>query len=86
MRTLEEGGSTAPGSSITSRAIGQKIKGFRLIRGLDLAKVSAETGIPVEALALYERGTRVPGGVRMLLIMDALQITPADLLRTEAGS
>lgn len=69
---------------VTGRTIGQKIKGFRLIRGFDLDKLAAETGISVDALKLYERGRRVPGGIRMLVIMDALQIVPADLLKTEA--
>lgn len=84
MTMLEAEGSASPGSPVTGRAIGQRIKGFRLIRGLDLDEVAFATGISVEALKLYERGRRVPGGVRMLLIMDTLQLTPADLLNTEA--
>lgn len=78
---METRGPTRP--EVTARDIGKKIMGFRLIRGLDLEQLAAETQIPVESLKLYERGRRVPSGYRMLLIMDALQLVPADLLKTE---
>jgi transcriptional regulator with XRE-family HTH domain len=81
MTIMETRGPTRP--EVTGREIGQRIKGFRLIRGFDLDEMAAETGISIESLKLYERGRRVPGGYRMLLIMEALQLVPADLLKTE---
>lgn len=80
---MQEGSWLPPSSPDPKQELGRKIKGFRLIRGMELTEVSSLTGISVEALKLYERGRRIPGGVKMLLIMDALKLVPADLLKTE---
>jgi hypothetical protein len=83
MTIMQEGPWLPPEVPDASQDLGRKIKGFRLIRGMELAEVSAMTGISPDTLKLYERGRRVPGGYRMLLIMDALKLVPADLLKTE---
>lgn len=67
----------------TRRALGAKLKGYRLIRGADLKQLSEATGIPAASLELYERGTRVPGGDRMLALMLALGLRPGDLVETD---
>lgn len=68
---------------ITGLALGSRIKGWRLVRGVSLDDLSDQTGIPVTTLKIYERGRRTPGGLKMLLIMNTLQLTPADLLHVD---
>lgn len=65
---------------MTKMELGQRLKGWRLVRGADLIELSGMTGIPVSTLEIYERGTREPGGLRMLALMEALKITPTDLI------
>lgn len=65
---------------MTKMELGQRLKGWRLVRGASLQDLSARTGIPTSSLEIYERGTREPGGLRVLALMDALRLTPADLL------
>lgn len=65
---------------ITSRTLGARLRGYRLVRGMTLDGLSLLTSIPVSALEVYEQGRRVPNGIRMIILMDALSLTPAELL------
>lgn len=65
---------------INAQELGTRLKGWRNVRLVGLPELSKETGIPVPCLELYERGKRVPGGMRMIVLMHSLQLTPADLL------
>lgn len=68
--------------TINTQELGAKLRGWRNVRLVGLPELSEETGIPVSSLEIYERGGRAPGGIRMILIMHALGVGPADLLRT----
>ena len=68
--------------TINAQELGAKLRGWRNVRLVGLPELSKETGIPVSSLEIYERGGRVPGGLRMIVIMHALNIGPADLVRT----
>lgn len=68
---------------ITTQELGAKLRGWRNVRLVGLPELSKETGIPVSSLEIYERGGRVPSGLRMIALMHALNVGPADLLRTE---
>lgn len=67
--------------TINAQDLGAKLRGWRNVRLVGLPELSKETGIPVSSLEIYERGGRVPGGLRMIRIMHALNIGPADLMR-----
>lgn len=71
--------------TINAQELGTKLKGWRNVRLVGLPELSKETGIPVSSLELYERGERVPRGMRMIMIMHALRLTPADLLHAEGS-
>jgi len=66
--------------TINAQELGAKLRGWRNVRLVGLPELSKETGIPVSSLEIYERGGRVPGGLRMIIIMHALNIGPADLM------
>lgn len=68
---------------MTKAQLGKRLKGWRLVRGASLEDLSAQTGIPVSTLEIYERGTREPGGLRVIALMAALGLAPADLTGTE---
>jgi transcriptional regulator with XRE-family HTH domain len=68
---------------INAQELGTRLKGWRNVRLVGLPELSKETGIPLSSLELYERGERVPGGLRMIILMHSLQLTPADLLHTD---
>lgn len=66
--------------TVTETVVGVRLKGWRLIRGMSLDELSDCTKIPIGSLEIYERGRRMPGGMRMLVIMRELRLTPDDLL------
>jgi transcriptional regulator with XRE-family HTH domain len=66
--------------TITTQELGAKLRGWRNVRLVGLPELSKETGIPVSSLEIYERGARAPGGLRMIILMNALGVGPADLL------
>jgi hypothetical protein len=68
--------------TINAQELGAKLRGWRNVRLVGIPELSKETGIPVPCLELYERGRRVPGGLRMIILMHALNIGPADLVQT----
>lgn len=70
--------------TLTKRQLGARLRGARTLRGMDLEWLSDETEIPVAVLKTYERGQRVPPGMRLLAIMIALKIQPEDLTASKA--
>jgi transcriptional regulator with XRE-family HTH domain len=68
--------------TINAQELGAKLRGWRNVRLIELPELSKATGIPESSLEIYERGGRVPGGLRMIVIMHVLNIGPADLVRT----
>jgi len=70
------------GIMITKKDLGARLRGHRLAAGKSLEVLSAETEIPESSLLTYERGQRVPPGLRLLSLMVALEVAPADLIRS----
>lgn len=68
---------------LTKRELGARLRGYRQARGMELLELSGETGIPVAVLRTYERGQRVPPGLRLLTLVIVLKIQPEDLAAKE---
>ena len=70
---------------VGTKRLGQTLRGWRLIRGMTVEELSRATNIPATTLNAYERGTRTPGGDRLLTLMVTLRLAVQDLTE-EAGS
>lgn len=62
------------------RRLGQRIKAHRLLAELSADETADQAGIPRRTYSSYEAGTREPGAINLLKIMDVLGISAADLL------
>ena len=63
-----------------------RIKEFRLERGLSLAKLEEETGISAQQLNRLEKGERRLNQSNMVVIAAALKIAPEELIMSAAQS
>jgi DNA-binding XRE family transcriptional regulator len=66
-----------------ARRLGARIRGHRLIAGMELEDVERVTGIPVSTLAAYETGKRTPGVYRAMALARAYDVTVEELFAVE---
>jgi transcriptional regulator with XRE-family HTH domain len=62
-----------------------KLRYFRVLRGLSRANLSARTGIHLRAIGLYEEGARRPREKNFRKLYTALGCGPEDLLAKGFG-
>ena len=66
--------------------IGGQIRKIRLMRGMTLTELAKGVGVQFQQMQKYEDGVNRTSGSRLVMIAEALECSPAELLGKYAGN
>jgi transcriptional regulator with XRE-family HTH domain len=67
------------------RAIGQRLRAYRLAAGMSQAAVGKHLGVTFQQIQKYEKGVNRLSGARLVAVMNLLHVKPEQLLGTDGG-
>lgn len=68
------------------RAIGSRIRGMRILRGLSQSELGSPLGVTFQQIQKYEKGTNRVAASTLVIISETLQVSPLEILGVEASS
>jgi transcriptional regulator with XRE-family HTH domain len=73
------------GKSQIDRAIGQRLRAYRLAAGMSQAAVGDHLGVTFQQIQKYEKGVNRLSGARLVAVTKLLRVKPDQLLGTNGA-
>ncbi len=73
------------GKSQIDRAIGQRLRAYRLAAGMSQTTVGEHLGVTYQQIQKYEKGVNRLSGARLVAVMNLLHVKPELLLGTNGS-